>query len=341
MEFGAFTRLFVREGRTEHDAFEEWIGLAQVADELGVDCCWLAEFHFRSHTPLSAPLVFGSAIAARTKRIRVGLGVQLLPLANPLRLAEECATLDHVSGGRLVYGIGRSSFVDGYQGYGINYEESRPMFFEALEVMRRAWGEEPFSFEGQYYNFHDVDVFPKPFQKPHPPIRIACESRASFPMMGKLGFPILIRHQMDIPELQQLLKEYEEERHKAGFSGPNQVTLQISCYLAETAEKALAEAEYSTMRDRRLARQRLEGRSGDAEAAARSARLRADPSYEALAKRLLYGTPEEIADRLQEYRETLGITGVSLDINPGGCIPYDRVVNSLQLLMERVAPRLN
>ena len=157
-------------------------------DELGIDCFWLAEFHFRPHTPLSAPLVVGSTIAARTKRIKVGLGVQLLPLANPLRLAEECATLDHLSGGRLVYGIGRSSFVDSYQGYGIDYEESRPMFFEALEVMRRAWGVEPFSYEGQYYHFQNVNVIPKPYQQPHPPIRIACEARSSFPIMGKLGF---------------------------------------------------------------------------------------------------------------------------------------------------------
>src|ERR671938_1268513 len=118
MEFGTFTGFNVREGQTEHDAFVEWTGLARTADELGVDCFWLAEFHFRPNTPLSAPLVVASAIAARTERIKVGLGVQLLPLANPLRLAEETATLDQLSQGRLVYGIGRSSFLDGYQGYG-------------------------------------------------------------------------------------------------------------------------------------------------------------------------------------------------------------------------------
>src|SRR5205085_5171448 len=121
----------------------------------------------------------------------------------------------------------------------------------------------------QYYNYHNVNVIPKPYQKPHPPIRIACESRSSFAIMGKLGFPILIRHQMDIPELQQLLGEYEEERHKAGFTGPNNVTLQANGYLAETTDKARSEPEYSTMLDRRLARARQAGREGDAEAATR------------------------------------------------------------------------
>jgi alkanesulfonate monooxygenase SsuD/methylene tetrahydromethanopterin reductase-like flavin-dependent oxidoreductase (luciferase family) len=341
MEFGTFTRFAVREGRPPHEAFEEWVALAEAADALGIDCFWLGEFHFRPHTPLSSPVVVGSNLAGRTKRIKIGIGVQVLPLANPLRLAEECATLDHLSGGRLVYGIGRSSFVDGYQGYGISYDESRGMFFEALEVLRRAWGEQPFSYEGQYYQFHEVSVEPRPFQQPHPPIRIACESRASFAMMGKLGYPILIRHQMELPELQELLAEYEFERHQAGFTGPNQVTLQANCYLADTSERARSEPEYSTMLERRLARERQTGREGDAEAAARLTQTRSAPNYDDLLKRYLYGTPEAIVDRIEEYRETLGITGLSLDINPGGQIPYDKVLNSVRLLMERVAPRFN
>ncbi len=341
MEFGIFSPFNVRLGHSEHEAFEEWIHLAEIADDLGMNCFWLAEFHFRPQTPLSAPLVVGSAVAARTKQINIGMGVHLLPLGNPLRLAEECATLDHLSCGRLVYGIGRSSFIDSYRGYGVDYEESRQRFSEALEVIRLAWGDAPFSFEGEFYQYHDVNVVPKPFQRPHPPIRIACESRASFPIMGRLGFPILMRHQMEIPELQQLLKQYEEERHAEGFDGPNQVTLQANCYLAESREQVRADAEESTMLDRRIARARQAGNEGDVEAAIRLGRLRDEAPFEELTKRYLYGTPDEIVDRLQEYQATLGITGVSLNMNLGGQIPFDRVVNSMRLLMERVAPRLN
>src|SRR5438477_1521926 len=126
-------------------------------------------------------------------------------------------------------------------------------FFEALEIIRRAWADEPFSFDGDYYSFHHVNAVPKPFQKPHPPIRIACESRASFAMMGQMGFPILIRHQMEIPELQTLLRDYAQARHALGDDSPNQVTLQASCYLAESSERARSEPEYSTVRDRRIA----------------------------------------------------------------------------------------
>ena len=220
----------------------------------------------------------------------------------------------------------------------MDYEESRALFFESLEVIQRAWGEAPFSYEGKYYTFHDVDVVPKPYQRPHPPIRVAVESRDTFPLIGRLGFPIFIRHQMDIPELQGLLKQYQEERHAAGFPGPNDVILQIGAYVAETPEKARTEPEASTMRQRRMVRESL-GRTGDQEAFERLRRL-ADVRYDDVLQRVAYGTPEAVVERLLEYQEALGITGVSLDVNPGGQIPYARVVHSIRLLTEQVIPKL-
>jgi alkanesulfonate monooxygenase SsuD/methylene tetrahydromethanopterin reductase-like flavin-dependent oxidoreductase (luciferase family) len=97
----------------------------------------------------------------------------VLPLCHPLRLAEEAATVDHVSHGRLIFGVGRSGFARTYLAYGVPYAESRERFAETLEVVRRAWTEEKFSFEGQHFQFHDVSVVPKPYQRPHPPIRVA------------------------------------------------------------------------------------------------------------------------------------------------------------------------
>jgi len=203
--------------------------------------------------------------------------------------------------------------------------------------MRRAWGDGPFSFEGEHYHYSNVNVVPKPFQRPHPPVRIACESRATFGMMGKLGYPILIRHQMEVPELQTLLADYETERHANGFAGPNQVTLQTTLYLADSKERAVEEPRASTRHERLLFHHYQSGRQGDEEA---KLRLERDPPYEVLIQRRLYCTPEEAVDRLQEYKETLGITGVSLTVNPGGQIPQDQVVNSIRLLMEKVAPKL-
>jgi alkanesulfonate monooxygenase SsuD/methylene tetrahydromethanopterin reductase-like flavin-dependent oxidoreductase (luciferase family) len=338
MDFGIFSMFTTREGRTHSQAFKEWFHLVQVAEDLGIDTFWLGESHFRpNRAVLASPLIGASAVAAQTKRIRVGLAVQVLPLANPLRVAEEAAIVDHISEGRLVFGVGRSSFIESYQGYNVDYEESRALFFESLEIIQRAWRDAPLSYDGQYYQFHDVDVVPKPYQKPHPPIRVAVESRDTFPLIGRLGFPIFIRHQMDIPELQELLKQYQEARHAAGFSGPNDVILQIAAYVAETSDRAYAEPEASTMRQRRLVREAL-GRTGDQEAFERLKRL-ADVSYDEVLQRVAYGTPEAVVERLQEYKEAFGITGVSLDVNPGGQIPYDRVVKSMRLLADQVIPK--
>jgi alkanesulfonate monooxygenase SsuD/methylene tetrahydromethanopterin reductase-like flavin-dependent oxidoreductase (luciferase family) len=338
MDFGIFSMFTTREEGTQSQAFQEWFNLVHMAEAMGIDSFWLGESHFRpNRAVLASPLIAASAVAAQTQRLRVGLAVQVLPLANPLRVAEEAAMVDHISRGRLVFGVGRSSFLESYQGYNVDYEESRALFFEALEVIQRAWADTPLSYAGKYYTFHDVDVVPKPYQRPHPPIRVAVESRDTFPLIGRLGLPIFIRHQMDIPELQELLKQYQEERHAAGFTGPNDVILQIAAYVAESAEQAYTEPEASTMRQRRLVREAL-GRTGDQEAFERLRRL-SEVSYDEVLQRVAYGTPEAVVERLQAYQEALGITGVSLDVNPGGQIPYERVVNSIRLLTERVMPR--
>ena len=102
----------------------------------------------------------------------MGLAVQVLPLANPLRGAEEEAMVDHIGGGRLIFGVGRSSFIESYQGYKVDYGESRSLFFESLEVIQITWSESPFSYHGEHYHFDDVNLVPKPLQTPHPAIRI-------------------------------------------------------------------------------------------------------------------------------------------------------------------------
>src|SRR5437762_9636895 len=110
MDFGMFSMFNPREGSTQSAVFKEWFDLVQFAEDLGLDCFWLGESHFRpQRAVLSSPMIGAAGVAARTKRIKVGLAVQVLPLANPLRVAEEAAIVDHISEGRLVVGVGRSS----------------------------------------------------------------------------------------------------------------------------------------------------------------------------------------------------------------------------------------
>jgi len=140
VEIGLFSEFEWRPGAGEAQAFDDSLAQVTAAEELGYDAVWLAELHFqKERSVLSAPLVVGAAIAARTKRVRIGLAVQILPLSHPLRLAEDVATLDHLSKGRLDFGVGRSGLPSQYAGFNIPLEESQERFNETLEVILKAW----------------------------------------------------------------------------------------------------------------------------------------------------------------------------------------------------------
>ena len=197
MEFGMFHEFPSLPGRSESEAFDEAMEQVDAAERLGLDVMWLAELHFEPRRSLlSAPLSIASAIAARTRRIKIGIAVQVLPLCHPLRLAEEAATVDQLSHGRLIFGVGRSGVAQTYEAYGVSYAESQARFREILDVVERAWTEPSFSYEGAYHRFKDVSLVPKPYQKPTPPIRIAASTPDTFPAIGRRGVPVFasVRH---------------------------------------------------------------------------------------------------------------------------------------------------
>ena len=150
MHVGLVMECDYREGRTQEQAFAEAMSIAEIAETQGLDGVWLAERHFAIHRrptdPMGAgipsiasvPLVLAAGIAARTTRIRIGTGVSVLPLSHPIRTAEEAATVDQISQGRLDFGVGRSGFPRAYSGYGVRYDESRERFLESLDVILKA-----------------------------------------------------------------------------------------------------------------------------------------------------------------------------------------------------------
>src|SRR5947209_19212486 len=147
MEFGSFME-FPPVGDGEPAAFDQALAEVEAAEEYGLDAVWLAELHGApERSVLSSPMMLASAIGARTCRIKIGIAVQVLPLSHPLRLAEEAATVDQISHGRLIYGIGRSGVVRTYEDYGISYGESRERFAETLEILQLAWTRPRFSYQ--------------------------------------------------------------------------------------------------------------------------------------------------------------------------------------------------
>ncbi|MSQ05866.1 MAG: LLM class flavin-dependent oxidoreductase [Dehalococcoidia bacterium] len=359
MHIGLVMECDYRTGATQEEAFSEAFEMVDMAEELGLDGLWLAERHFaaprRPNDPMGAgipsvssvPLVMASAIAARTQRIRVGTGVSVLPLCHPVRLAEEAATVDQVSRGRLDFGIGRSGFPRSYEGYGIPYGESRERFQEALEIIMKAWTQDRFSHQSKNYTFNELSVVPKPYQKPHPPIRVAATTKETFPQVGSMGFPMVTGLRgFSLPDLDLQIKAYREAWHKAGHPGDGDVYLRLPAYVAETEEKARTEPEASTMRSyRRLAENfartaNSAGTTASEDRIGRAERL-ADVTYdELLQDRLAYGTPDMVVQRLRDLRDRMGLKGVMIEPNVGGGISVDRVMNSVRLFAREVAPNL-
>jgi alkanesulfonate monooxygenase SsuD/methylene tetrahydromethanopterin reductase-like flavin-dependent oxidoreductase (luciferase family) len=348
MEFGMFHEFPALPGRSESEAFDEAMEQVDAAERLGLDVMWLAELHFEPRrSVLSAPLNIASAIAARTRHIKIGIAVQVLPLCHPLRLAEEAATVDQLSHGRLIFGVGRSGVAQTYEAYGVSYAESRDRFREILDIVEQAWTKPSFSYNGRYHSFKEVAVTPKPYQKPTPPIRIAASTPDTFPAIGRRGAPIFAstRH-TNWGDLARQIQTYHDAWEEAGHPGRGQVFVSAPTYIAETGERARAEPKDSIMHFYHEQANLLEGaaRLVDPETAARRMRrvdqLRSLSYEDGLRNHALVGTPEAITERLKTLRREIGLTGILAELNCGGLIPHQQVLTAMQLLCADVKPRL-
>ena len=347
MEFGMFHEFGRMPGQSEAETFAKSFEEVDAAERWGLDVMWLAELHVDpQRSVLAAPLTIASAIAARTTRMKLGIAVQVLPLCHPLRLAEEITTVDHISHGRLIMGVGRSGFARTYEAYGISYAESRERFAEVLEILRRAFTNDRFSFAGDYYKFENICLVPKPYHLPYPEIRIATTSPDTYAVNGALGYPIFCATRLgDLSELGPLLRTYREAWVAAGHPGQGQVFLRVPVYIAETAERARSEPEASVMHFYRYLGQRIEQSATSAGArdienrSARGLKLQSIDYDEALRNKIIVGTPDQVEERLSALRAELGLDGILAEMNCGGQIPRGQMMTSLQLLCEEVMPR--
>jgi len=345
MHFGIFIEE-MRHGLSQASAFQEAFELVDTADAWGVDCVWLGQIHFNpARSVISASLLVASAIATRTKRLRVGTAIQILPLNHPLRIAEEVATVDQISHGRFEFGIGRSGAPRAYEVFGVPYAESQARFREALEIIREAWKGEPFSYTGEFFRVENATVSPRPYQNPHPPIRMAATTEETFPMVGRLGLPVFVGLRIaDIPELREQVRTYRQAWREAGHPGEATVYLRIPIYAGATDKAALEEPResitYYFARQAELARSGV-GRAGTGPAERRQAqadRMAALTYEEILGKKVAFGSAAGLIDRLTQLREELGLSGIVAELNPGGLIPAELERQSLQILTHQVMP---
>jgi alkanesulfonate monooxygenase SsuD/methylene tetrahydromethanopterin reductase-like flavin-dependent oxidoreductase (luciferase family) len=313
MEFGLFVEYPSREGVTQAQIFKESMQLIEEAEDSGSQGVWLAEYHVDpGRSGLSAPITVAAAVA----------------------------TLDHLSEGRLDFGVGRFAFPSVYLGYGMSYAESRDRFDECLEVILKSWTAERFSFHGKYYQYDDLCVVPKPLRKPHPPIRIGATSAETFALVGRMGYPIFINPSRvtTLLDLKPLIDEFHQARKEAGYTTLVDVGLRVPVYLAETEEKAYSEPKESTMfQMRRLANvitrsATQEGISANDDRMAQARRLEAMSYEDVLANTVVYGTPESVVDRVRQLQEDLGLTQIIYEVNFGCSVPLEHQIKAVKLI---------
>ncbi len=347
MDFGIFLDFVRRPGETPEATFDESFRLVDLAEAAGLDTVWLGEMHFNpNRSVLSAPIIVACSIVTRTKRLRVGMAVQVLPLIHPLRIAEEAATVDQISKGRFEFGVGRSGNMRAYDAMGIDYEESRERFQEALDIILKAWSGETFSYEGKYNHITDATLSPLPYQKPFPKVRIASTTEDSFSRVGRLGFPIFLSMRgMDVNDLEVNLKDYHKAWREAGHPGASgDISVRLPMYVAPTDDEAVEDPKETIEAYFQRMRRRFEegwGGSGTEYWERRQRRLAQLEKLtydEILQTKVIFGSPERVIDRLTQYKEMLGLTGFTAELNPGGLLPPEAVHRSLKLLTDEVMP---
>lgn len=230
-------------------SYEDLLRQIEYAEETGFDSVWLRERHFhpdhQGRNFFASPLVAAAYIAGRTEHVRIGIASRILPLDHPIHIAEDSATVDVISNGRLDLGIARVGENDLYQlAFGVTTDQSRVRFEEALDILLQAWTKERFSYNGQYYKIPEVSVYPKPVQKPHPPIYLVGISPQTLTFGATHGFPLILAAAQTVSVVKETQEHYDKALEEAGYKRED-VVLPVNrfLYVAETNEQAVEDTK--------------------------------------------------------------------------------------------------
>lgn len=313
-------------GRSTGEFYAELLEQAEAAEEWGFDSFWVAEHHFHEYGAVPRPPILLSAVAQRTRRIRLGSGVVVLPFDHPLRVAEDYAMVDVLSAGRLNLGVGSGYLKHEYAGFGIDPEDKRARFDEALEVLLRAWTGERVSYAGAHVEVHDVRLNVLPVQEPRPPVWVATLRTDGGARVGARRLPAMFipyASAETLPQMTAGLRDYRAAFVAAGGRLEDATApFGFHTYCAESTADARAEARPYM---ERYVRTRL---------------YAVQRSFETLLEQdvVAIGDPDEILRVARRY-EAAGFTHFLAIANFGG-LPHKRVLRSMELMARHVLPRL-
>jgi luciferase family oxidoreductase group 1 len=330
MKFGVLQFFSWPERRVPIDeVYRRALERIEIMDRTGYDAVWLAEHHFNSFSVCPSVHVMGTHVAARTERLRIGTAVTLAAFYHPLRIAEEIALLDVLSGGRVNWGAGRGFDPIEFRAFGVAQEESAGRFREAVDIVRAAWTEERLTYEGEFFSFRDVEVLPKPHQTPHPPMWVAASSELAIAWAAEAGHTIMMDPHSPHAEIARKRELYRERLEAAGGSlAGREIPMARLVAVAETEEKAATVA-------RAGAGWIVGSYMGNAPAEAFDPKglgnASQDPVERYLSDKVVFGTPEKVIDELQRLGEEM-----YLDYLLAAPLSHE----SFLLLTDRVIPKL-
>ena len=292
----------------------------EIMDQTGYDAVWLTEHHFTDYSLCPSIPVMGSYAAARTKNLRIGTGVSLAAFYNPLRLAEEIALLDTLSGGRINWGTGRGFDANEFKAFNVPMEESHARFRETVDIVLKAWTNERLTYNGKYYSYDNVEVLPKPLQQPHPPVWTAASSPPAIKWSAAMGYSILMDPHSTHVEIGQKWELYRDQLEQHGHSIAGRETPMARLLaIAPTDEQA---KEIATQGARWLIESYVDPKMFG---------VINDPVQNYVDRVIIHGSPERVVDELARLNEE-----IHLDYIIGAPLSHE----SFLLFTQQVLPRL-
>ena len=308
--------------------YERALSRIEIMDRTGYDCVWLAEHHFNTYSVCPSINVMATHVAARTRNIRIGMAVSLAAFYNPLRLAEEVAMVDVLSGGRVNWGAGRGFDRVEFAAFGVHVDESSDRFRECVEIVLAAWRSERLSYAGRFWRYDDIEVLPKPLQSPHPPVWLAATSPESIRRAAEKGYDILQDPHATHGELGQKREYYREVLRAHGFATDGRVIptarlLAVGATEQEAEDVARAGAAWTV-----AAYANQVQRAGPPPPHHVAG---VDPVERYMNDVVIRGTPERVADTIAGLRESIGLDYLM-------CAPLSH--RSFLLFTDEVLPKL-
>jgi len=329
---------------TDKDPFRQTYQLAAIAEAAGFDTATIGHHHFMPGNQ-SDPLTFMATVAARTDVLRVGTGIFQLPIHNPVRVAEQVATIDQVSAGRVSLGVGMGWWPLEYDVHGSVFAERGARMEEALQILRLVWSTEHATFDGRFHRFDDLTVYPRPVQAPHPPIWVAGVAKPAVDRAARLGDAWLWGPVQSLSAGGRCLDQYRSAAAAAGR--PGEWILRRFAWLG--TDRRQIEDDVLPAYVNGLIEHWRES-TEDAEERALFARMDAGEAVspqEIAADRLLWGTPEDVIAQIQRYRESTGCDHIHAAFGaglPAGAADrstlgeFDEIAAMLRLFGREVIP---